>query len=147
MSTRFVLFEGDELAISETFRGSPEDATLELPGRLVLKGSGHLTCNRRRACLQGDEDELMVVTCKYTTRKFTESGEGTLTIESMDPMGHAKVAVEGSKYLLVEPLQDLEATFQVTTAAKSRGGGAEDTEKSYRGKAWFVAKQKLLKFA
>jgi hypothetical protein len=115
----FILMEGDKAIFDQAFGVA---VVVVQPGTLVA--SGPATITGKKICVVGDEAQVAVPGCTYTTPTFSAAGTGTLKIAALagDQMamktnsGNKAVMLKGSKFT---------AKFEVIAPATNPAGVAD----------------------
>ncbi|NES66826.1 MAG: hypothetical protein F6K24_16970 [Okeania sp. SIO2D1] len=109
----------------------------------TLKGSGKSTLNGKKVCIEGDEKELSVPDCAYTTPVYSIAGTGTLTIAELVKKDHiAQKTNSGGKPVLLKG-STFTAQFEVQNPAKKPPTApgenpTPDNTKQYSGTGTFI---------
>ncbi|WP_445627625.1 hypothetical protein [Nostoc sp. DSM 114167] len=74
----FILISGDRAMFNPIFGKA---IVLVRPG--ILKGTGIPTVNKNKICIVGDEKQVIVPGCSYTSPPNVTPGTGTLSIQSL----------------------------------------------------------------
>ncbi len=131
----FVLIEGDQAEFLPNFEAAvvvvkPGDlqgsgpATLNGKKMAVvvvkfgdLQGSGPATLNGKKMCVDGDEKNLQVPDCAYTTPEYSTPGTGTLKIAALAGNQKATKTCTGGKAVLLKG-DNFTASFEVQSPAQ-----------------------------
>ena len=79
MPADFILLTGDKVFFDPSF--GPATVTDLKTG--MLQGSASASLEGKKACIEGDEKNVMVQGCPYFTAQYSIPGIGTLKIESL----------------------------------------------------------------
>ncbi len=107
------------------------------PGR--MSATGNSTLLGQKICIEGDESQLMVPGCMYTSGPYVIPGVGTLKIDSLGPDQTAKKTKSGRKAIIVKGTT-FNAKFEVQTPAQQPsppGPPVPDSSAQYSGKGHF----------
>lgn len=108
----FVVIDGDEVQFDELFL--PAKVTVR-PGTITATGGA--TVGGKKVCVAGDEQEVVVTDCQYSTPMFPTEGAGTLRIKTLMPdQKSIKTSSAGKPVLLVG--KKFVAGFTVTKKAQ-----------------------------
>jgi hypothetical protein len=130
-----VLLDGDLANFQPTFGPA---VVVVRPGN--LKGSGPATAGGKKVCVDGDEKQLQVPGCAYTTPQFSIPGVGTLKVASLGGDQKATKTNTGGKALLLKG-GTFTARFEVQSPAKQptpSGPPLDDPAPQYSGSGTFV---------
>ena len=129
-----IIITGDQALFDHFFA----PATVVAPPGLI-SGSGQLSVNSLRVCVEGDEATVVVSGAVYFTPSFPIPGAGTLTIESLGPDQRAKKGKSASRALILKGTK-FSARFQVAAPAQVpvTGGTAPDPTPVYFGTGNFI---------
>lgn len=133
MALDFVIFDGDEVKFLPTFKIASVQVR---PGK--MKASGKTTIKGRKVCVDGDEGEVEVSPCKYTTFKHSKEGIGSLKIKKLAAGQLTKKTYSGNKRIILKGIF-FESLFEVKTPAEditpvaSGGPPIPDTTRYYTG--------------
>ncbi|MBR8837429.1 MAG: hypothetical protein DSM106950_26320 [Stigonema ocellatum SAG 48.90 = DSM 106950] len=103
----FILTTGDQAIFNPTFGKA---IVVVLPG--ILTGTGKATVTSRTICVEGDERQVIVPGCPYTSPPFVTPGAGILTIQSLAANQKARRVKSGGKAVLLKG-NTFKAKFQV----------------------------------
>src|SRR4051812_18112073 len=109
--TDFILLDGDQVTFLPTF-----GSAVVVPAPGTLQGSGPSTFGGRKVCVDGDEKQVQVPGCAYTSGAFTTAGLGTLKITALSPDQKAQKTQDHGKQVLLQGTQ-FTAEFNVTGPA------------------------------
>ncbi|MEM0999915.1 MAG: hypothetical protein AAGN35_22875 [Bacteroidota bacterium] len=110
------------------------------PGEIA--GSGKTTLNGTPVCVSGDEAQVAVAGCDYTTPIHAKPGKGTLKIHALAPDQLAALTASGGKAVIRQGIL-FDARFEVQVPAQDikpvAAGGAPipDAAPMYFGKGEF----------
>lgn len=110
--TDFILIEGDKANFLPNFGAA---VVVVQPGD--LKGSGPATLNGKKLCVDGDEKQVSVPGCPYTTPQYTIPGAGTLKISALAGDQKAQKTQTGGKVVMLKG-SSFTAEFEVQTPAQ-----------------------------
>ena len=134
--TDYILIEGDKANFLPAF--SPAVVVVQ-PG--TLEGSGPMTFNGKKVCVDGDEGNVSVPGCMYMTPQYCIPGTGTLKIDSLAGDQKAEKTQTGGKGVLLKG-SSFNAKFEVQSPAQQPppGPGAPipDSTTEYSGSGMFV---------
>ncbi len=116
-----------------------------------MKASGEHTLDGKKICIEGDEKEVEVPGCQYTSPIYPIPGTGTLKIAKLDKAQVAeKTQTAGTPAILMG--DKFQAIFEIDKAAKAKappkGPGAPpemDAKPSYKGFGYFKSNNKKYK--
>lgn len=132
-----ILIDGDTVNFDAAF---PPGSVVVKPGKLAAKGEA--TVNGKKMCVEGDEKNVSVPGCMYTTPIFSIPGTGTLKINSLAPNQKAMKTATGGKKVLLKGAKFI-AVFEVQSPAKFQPPGTsppqQDPMKKYMGTGSFVS--------
>lgn len=132
----YILLQGDQAQFQANFGLA---MVVVRPGFLVA--SGPTTLTGKRLCVEGDEKNLRVPACMYTTAVHTIPGAGTLGISALGSDQTAKKTRSGKKAVLLKG-GIFTAKFEVTTPAQQPppgpGSPIPDSTPSYIGQGSFT---------
>src|SRR5690349_8862572 len=131
----FILVDGDIVTFLPNF--NPAIVAVQ-PGKLT--GSGKITIQNKKVCIEGDEKNVSVTGCNYVTPIHSIPGTGTLKIEALATDQKARKSIcDGKAILLKGGL--FTAKFEVQSPAQQPppGPGAPipDSTSSYTGTGMF----------
>jgi hypothetical protein len=127
----FVL-HGDKIVFEASFGAAKVIAP---PGVMIASGKGK--CGGPPVCVVGDEANVIVMGCVYTTTQHTIAGTGMITIESLDGGQKAAKVKSGGKALILATGK-CNAKFQVLVQAQQPTvPPVLDATPSYSGKGEF----------
>lgn len=107
-----VVIDGDEVQFDELF---PPATVRVQPGKITATGGA--TVGGKKVCVAGDEQQVVVENCKYSTPLLPTEGTGTLRIKTLMPdQKSSKTSSAGKPVLLVG--KKFVASFTVTVKAK-----------------------------
>jgi hypothetical protein len=112
-----ILIDGDLVNFDPAF---PPGNVMVKPGKLAAKGAA--TFNGKKLCVEGDEKNVSVPGCMYTTPIFSIPGTGTLKINSLAPNQKATKTSTGGKKVLLKGAKFV-AKFEVQSPAKFQPPG------------------------
>jgi hypothetical protein len=107
----FILVDGDTVTFMPSFGPA---IVVVAPG--TLSGSGPAKIGGKAACVDGDETNVKVQGCAYTSGAFTIPGVGTLMIDALGGDQKAQKTKTGGKAVLLKG-STFTAKFQVTAPA------------------------------
>ncbi len=132
----FILIEGDKANFLQNFG---QAVVIVQPG--TLQGSGPATLNGKKLCVDGDEKNVSVPGCAYTTPQYSIPGTGTLKIASLAGDQKAKKTQTGGKAVLLKG-SSFTAEFDVQSPAKqpvpAPGSPVPDATPKYSGSGSFI---------
>ncbi|MEH1993119.1 hypothetical protein [Nostoc sp.] len=108
----FILIDGDKANFNPTFGIA---TVVVKPGD--LKASGASTLNSKKVCINGDEKNVSVPSCIYTTLVHSIPGTGTLKIAALGGDQKAQKTNSGGKPVLLKGSTFI-AKFEVQNPAK-----------------------------
>lgn len=108
----FILMEGDTVQFDPTFGIA---VVAVVPGKLT--GSGPATLQQKKVCVAGDELQVAVAGCTYTTAAHAIPGTGTLKILALGGDQKATKTNSGGKPILLKGSK-FQAKFEVQNPAK-----------------------------
>lgn len=129
----FILIDGDQAMFMPTFGKA---TVVVQPGQLT--GSGPMTLDGTKVCVDGDEASVEVPGCSYTAGDFA-GGTGTLKIKALAGDQVATKTNTGGKAVLLVG-SSFTAIFEVQSPAQqpSTAGPVPDSTTSYSGTGNFV---------
>lgn len=129
----FILIDGDQAIFDGTFGAA---TVVVQPGQIT--GSGPMTLDGTKVCVDGDEASVEVPGCSYTKGAYA-GGTGTLKIKALAGDQVASKTNTGGKAVLLVG-SSFTAIFEVQSAAKqpSTAGPVPDDTTSYSGTGNFV---------
>ncbi|MBE9233718.1 hypothetical protein IQ231_19100 [Cuspidothrix issatschenkoi LEGE 03284] len=110
--SKFILLDDDKANFNPTFGLA---TVIVRPGD--LKASGKSTLNGKKVCIDGDEKNVSVPSCVYTTPIHSIPGTGTLKIAALGGDQKAKKTNSGGKPVLLKG-STFTAKFEVQNPAK-----------------------------
>jgi hypothetical protein len=130
----FILMTGDKAMFNPTFGQAIVGVQ---PGDLI--GSGKAQINGKLVCVDGDEKNVMVPGCTYTTPQYSIPGVGMLSIQSLAANQKAQKTKSGNKPVLLKG-SSFQAKFQVMTPAQqpTATGLVPDATPQYSGTGTFT---------
>lgn len=131
----FVLMEGDKAIFLPNFGVA---VVVVRPGD--LRGSGPATLNGKKLCVDGDEKNLQVPGCVYTTPQYSIPGTGTLKIAALAGNQKATKTRTGGKAVLLKG-GSFTASFEVQSPAQQPappGPPIPDATPKYSGSGLFI---------
>ena len=132
----FILIEGDMVMFLPAF--GPAMVVVQ-PG--TLQGSGPATIGGKKVCVDGDEGNVMVAGCMYTTPQYSIPGVGTLKISALAGDQKAGKTNSGGKAVLLKG-GSFTAKFEVQGPAQQPPPGpgppVPDSMTEYSGSGMFV---------
>ena|SRR5271166_3748053 len=131
----FILIDGDKAIFLPNFAAA---VVVVKPGD--LKGSGPATLNGKKLCVVGDETNVEVPDCTYTTLVYPFPGTGTLKIAELAGNQKAQKTKTGGKPVLLKG-GNFTARFEVQTPAEQPNPTGEplpDATPQYSGGGKFV---------
>jgi hypothetical protein len=137
-----ILIDGDIVNFDAAF--TPGIVVVQ-PGKLAA--TGEATIDGKKMCVEGDEKNVSVPGCMYTTPAFPVPGTGTLKIDSLAPDQKATKTATGGKKVLLKGAT-FTAVFEVQSPAKEPPGpkpSLEDLTKKYMGTGSFVSTNQKMK--
>jgi hypothetical protein len=127
----YILIENDIAIFLPNFG---EAIVTPRPG--IMQASSKMTIQNQKVCLEGDEKNLLVISCPYFTTVFSVPGLGNITIKSLDDSHISKLIQVTNKAVLRQGGQ-FKANFQVITPAVNPASGSIDTILQYEGQGQF----------
>ncbi len=109
----FILVDGDTVTFMPSFGAA---IVVVAPG--TLSGSGPAKIGGKAACVDGDETNVKVQGCAYTSGAFSTPGVGTLMIDALGGDQKAQRTKTGGKAVLLKG-STFTAKFQVQTPAQN----------------------------
>jgi hypothetical protein len=134
----FLIQEGDKVLFIPAFGAA---IVVVQPG--IMKATGKTTLGGKKICVVGDEAQLSVPGCAYTTPQYVIPGVGTLKIEKLAGNQQSKKTKSGGKKIILKGIM-LKAKFEVQSPAQdptpvaSGGSPIPDGTPSYSGQGSFV---------
>lgn len=137
--SKLILIEGDKALFQPTFGAA---TVVVQPG--TMQASGPATLGGKKICVDGDETQLEVPGCVYTTALHSIPGTGTLKIATLAADQKAKKTKTGGKAVLLKGSQ-FTALFEVQSPAKQPppgpGSPVPDATPKYSGQGSFMPAQ------
>jgi hypothetical protein len=132
----FILIDGDTVNFDGNFT-SPVATVVALPG--TLHASGKATLGGKKVCVEGDEANVAVPGCPYTTPQCSLPGVGTLKISALAGDQKTEKSKMDGKAMLLKGKGTFTAKFEVQTFAQQPGSPpTPDTNLQYTGTGTFV---------
>lgn len=130
----FILIDGDIVNFQPNFGAA---IVVVRPG--TFKGSGPATLNGKKICVDGDEKDVSVSGCIYTTPQYSIPGTGTLKIAALAGDQKARKTQTGGKAVLLKG-GNFTAKFEVQNPAKQPNVPAPipDATPEYPGNGTFI---------
>jgi hypothetical protein len=132
----FILLDGDKANFLPNFGAA---VVVVQPGS--LQGSGPATLNGKKVCVEGDEKQLSVPGCLYTTPQYSIPGTGTLKIANLASNQKAMKTKTGGKSVLLKG-GSFTAKFEVQSPAHQPppgpGSPIPDPTPQYSGNGLFM---------
>jgi len=132
----FVILDGDQALFQPSFAAA---VVVVQPG--TMSGSGPSTHGGKPVCVVGDEQDLSVPGCMYTTPQYSIPGTGTLKIDSLAADQRAARTKSGGTPLLLKGSQFV-AKFEVQSPAMQPppgpGSPIPDATPQYPGQGSFA---------
>lgn len=130
----YILIDGDKANFTPAFGLA---TVVVQPGN--LKGSGPATLDGKKLCVDGDEKNVSVPGCAYTTAIHSIPGVGTLKIQAIVPNQKAQKTATGGKLVLLKGSNFI-AKFEVQTPAQqpAPSGPVPDGTPQYIGSGSFI---------
>ena len=132
----FILIDGDIVNFLPSFGAA---IVVVRPG--TFKGSGPATLNGKKICVDGDEKDVSVPGCTYTTPQYSIPGTGTLKIAALAGNQKARKTQTGGKLVLLKG-GNFTAKFEVQSPAKQPppgpGSPIPDATPEYSGNGTFI---------
>ena len=122
----FILVDGDTVTFMPSFGPA---IVVVAPG--TLSGSGPAKIGGKAACVDGDETNVQVQGCAYTSGAFTTPGVGTLMIDALGGDQKAQETKTGGTVVLLKG-STFTAKFEVTAPAVNPSG-VSDPLATYSG--------------
>lgn len=124
------------------------DPVLTADVSVPISGTGTMTVNGMKVCVDGDESSVTVV-CAYFTKAFPIPGSATLTIKSLDPAQKSQVATSKTKAAILataEFIADLKPDAVLKAKITDASGVTTlDPTPSYPGKGRFQSQNTVAK--
>ncbi|MEB3282325.1 MAG: hypothetical protein VKK42_25740 [Lyngbya sp.] len=131
--SKFILIDGDKANFNPTFGLA---IVVVRPGD--LKASGKSTLNGKKICIDGDEKNVSVPSCMYTTPLYPIPGTGTLKIAALGGDQKAQKTNSGGKPVLLKG-SIFTAKFEVQNPAKQPPpASTPDATPQYSGTGTFI---------
>ncbi len=132
----FIIITGDKAMFIPAFGAA---IVVVQPG--TMEGSGKLTLNGKKVCVDGDESKVEVPGCTYMTPQYSIPGSGTLKIDALAGNQLAKHTTTEGKAVLLKGAM-FTAKFEVQSPAQQPppgpGGPIPDSSPNYSGNGMFV---------
>ena len=132
----FIIITGDKANFIPAFGAA---IVVVQPG--TMEGSGKLTLNGKKVCVDGDESKVEVPGCTYMTPQYSIPGSGTLKIDALAGNQLAKHTTTEGKAVLLKGAM-FTAKFEVQSPAQQPppgpGGPIPDSSPNYSGNGMFV---------
>ncbi len=132
----FIIITGDKANFIPAFGAA---IVVVKPG--TMEGSGKLTLNGKKVCVDGDESKVSVPGCMYMTPQYVIPGTGTLTIDALAGNQLAKHTTTEGKAVLLKGAM-FTAKFEVQSPAKQPppgpGGPIPDATPKDSGNGMFI---------
>ena len=131
----YVLIDGDLVSFEPAFGAA---TVVVAPG--TLRGSGPATVGGRPVCVVGDEANVSVPGCVYTTPSHLIPGVGTLSVSALAGDQQAGKTRTGSASMILVGSQ-FTAAFSVQTPAQQptpSGPPVPDPSPQYSGQGRFI---------
>lgn len=130
----FILIDGDQAMFMPSFGAA---TVVVQPGQIT--GSGPMTFDGTKVCVDGDEASVSVPGCQYIAGAYVTPGTGTLEIDALAGDQVATKTNTGGKAVLLVG-STFTAKFQVQSPAQqpTAGGPVPDGTPSYSGTGNFV---------
>lgn len=133
----YILIDGDLANFIPVFGAA---TVVVRPG--ILQASGPATLNGKKLCVDGDEKQVSVPGCMYSTPQYSIPGVGTLKIEALAADQKAQKTATGKKKVLLKGSQ-FTAVFEVQTPAQQPppgpGSPIPDATPKYTGQGTFTS--------
>ncbi|MDJ0903065.1 MAG: hypothetical protein QNJ55_30135 [Xenococcus sp. MO_188.B8] len=130
----FILIDGDTVKFDPILR--PIGFVTTKSG--TLRGSGKSTLQRKKVCIDGDEKDVSVEGCQYTTPVYSIPGTGTLEIAALGDDQKAKKTNSAGKPVLLKG-STFTAKFKVQNPAKQPPpASTPDATPQYSGTGTFM---------
>ena len=134
--TDYVILDGDFAIFMPAFGAA---TVVVQPGKMTASGSTSLM--NKKICVKGDEANVMVPGCVYTTPVCTIPGVGTLKINALGGDQTSKKTKSGNKQVIVKG-STFTAVFEVQTPAQQPPKGPSppvpDAVPQYSGNGNFI---------
>lgn len=131
----FILIDGDQVNFLPNFGAA---LVVVKPGKIT--GSGPATLNSKKICVVGDEQQVSVPGCSYTTPQYSIPGTGTLKIAALADDQKAQKTETGGKAALLKG-GNFTAEFKVERPAQQPppgpGSPIPDPTPQYSGNGTF----------
>ena len=129
----FILIDGDKANFNPTFGLA---IVVVRPGD--LKASGKSSLKGKKVCIDGDEKNVSVPSCMYTTPAYSIPGTGTLKIAALGGDQKAKKTNSAGKPVLLKG-STFTAKFEVQNPAKQPPpASTPDATPQYSGTGTFI---------
>jgi hypothetical protein len=130
----FILIDSDTVNFQPNFGAA---IVVVRPG--IFQGSGPATVNGKKICVDGDEKDVSVPGCTYTTPQYSIPGTGTLKIAALAENQKAGKTQTGGKMVLLKG-GNFTAKFEVQNPAKQPQAPAPipDATPEYSGNGTFI---------
>lgn len=109
-----VLINGDYAIFDPLFKGGLITGPI-MPGK--IRGSGKATVKKKKICVKGDEDSVVVRNCPYIAGSYVIPGIGTFTIKKLNANQISKKTKLAKKGVLLKGSW-FQAEFTVNTPAQ-----------------------------
>lgn len=130
-----IIMEGDQAIFLPAFGNA---IVVVQPG--VMKASGKTAINGKKVCVAGDEGDVSVPGCLYTTASHPIPGTGTLKISALGSDQQTTKTKSGGKAILLKG-STFTAAFEVQSPAQqpTASGPVPDSSPKYSGSGNFVS--------
>ncbi|EDM80952.1 hypothetical protein PPSIR1_25271 [Plesiocystis pacifica SIR-1] len=130
-----IVLDGDAVVFEDNFSG----AMLDIPQDGSIKGSGFLTIEGAKTCVEGDEKTVMVSGVMYKTAAFSIQGSGMITLEPIDSGHLTSVSGTGGKPMILVggPLKSKFTVLAPAQQPNPPGPNLMDNTLSYKGSGEF----------
>ncbi len=140
----YAVMEGDLVMFMPNFGAA---VVAIRPGKMM--GTGLTVVTNKKICLRGDESQLQLPGCVYTTPLYTIPGTGTLKINILNNDQVSQKTKSGGKQIILQGSQFV-AVFEVQVPAQQvlpSGNTMTDATPQYPGNGRFVSFNKKFKVA
>lgn len=127
--TDYLIMEGDMAVFLPAFGAA---LVVVRPG--TMSGTGRSTASGKKICVEGDEKQLMVAGCSYTSGPYSVPGVGTLKIDSLGFDQTSQKTKSGNKAIIIKG-STFNAKFEVQAPAQqpTAAGPVPDATPQYMG--------------
>ena len=142
MALDFIIIDGDQVMFNTAFGPAMVQV---IPGK--MKASGKSTVNKKNICVAGDEKNVVVSGCSYTSGGFTIPGTGNLKIASLGADQLTQKSGSGKKQIILKG-SVFNAIFEVLSPAQQPVPGSSpipDPLKKYPGTGQLITSNSKIK--